>query len=371
MKKFLSLFAVAAVAALGFTSCSDDDDDPQYDVISSSNGVYVLNAGNQGAGIDGSITYLDNNSSAVSQKVYQTVNGKSLGRTVNDAVTYGSKIYIIGSGEKTIFVANRTSMKEITTIKSEMPDTEGGNVVATPRHAVAYRGHVYVSTYNNKVLDIDTLSLKVVRILDCGNYSEGMTVQDGYLYTADSDYSHAVGNASISKINLATGKTEIIKNENIVNAVDIKSYNGRLFYLDSGSYDENWNQSGQGVYELLADGTSKKLFSATGMTMANGKIFSYDAPYTNPATTPTFSVYDIAAGESKTFIDGTDIANPCAIAVDAKTNRVYITSNNLVDGIANYMIDGYCMVYDLNGVKLNKFTTGVGPSAISFNYDFK
>lgn len=107
------------------------------------------------------------------------------------------------------------------------------------------------------------------------------------------------------------------------------------------------------------------------MTMANGKIYSYDAPYTNPATTPTFSVYDIATGESKTFIDGTDIANPCAIAVDAKTNRVYITSNNLVDGFASYKTDGYCMVYDLNGVKLNKFTTGVGPSAISFNYDFK
>ena len=34
--------------------------------------------------------------------------------------------------------------------------------------------------------------------LDCGNYSEGMTVLDGYLYTADSDYGNAVGNASIS-----------------------------------------------------------------------------------------------------------------------------------------------------------------------------
>ena len=107
------------------------------------------------------------------------------------------------------------------------------------------------------------------------------------------------------------------------------------------------------------------------MAMADGKIFSFDAPYTYPSTTPTFSVTDIASGETKTFTDGKDIASPSAIAVDAKTNRVYITSNSLVDGYVSYNTDGYCVTYDLHGNKVNRFTTGVGPAAISFNYDFK
>lgn len=367
MKKIFSLMAIAAVAALGFTSCSDDDDNaPKRDVVTSSNGVYILNAGNKSAGIDGSITYLDYKSGNVSQNVYQAANGKSLGRTVNDAVTYGSRIYIVGSNESTVFIADRSTMKAVKDIKVSVNDK-----AATPRHAVAYGGHVYVSTYSNVVLDIDTLSLSVARMLDCGNYTEGMAVSGGYLYTADSDYGKAAGNASISKINLSTGKTETIKNSNIVNAVDIKAYNGRLFYLDSGSYDASYNQSGEGVYELLDDGTSKKICAATGMTLANGKIYSFDAPYTNPATTPTFSVYDIATGESKSFIDGSDIISPCAIAVDSQANRVFITSYNRVDGKLSYRTDGYCVVYDLTGKKLSQFTTGVGPSAISFNYDFK
>lgn len=367
MKKFISLFAVAAVAALGFTSCSSDDDEPQqHDVITSSNGVYILNAGNKGAGIEGSITYLDNKTGKVSQRVYQTANGKALGRTVNDAVTYGSKIYIVGSDENTIFVADRSTMKAVKDIKSEV-----NGAAAKPRHAVAAGGHVYISTYNNKVLDIDTLSLSVVRTLDCGNYSEGMTVLNGYLYTADSDYGKAEGNASISKIDLATGKTETIKAKEIVNAVDIKAYNNRLFFLDSGSYDASWNQSGQGIYELLADGTVKKVCSATGMTIANGKIYSFDAPYTYPATVPTFSVTDLASGETKKFIDGSDIKSPCAIAVDSKTNYVYVTSYNEVDGYVSYKTDGYCVVYDTAGNKKKDFVTGVGPAAISFNYDFK
>lgn len=366
MNKKIYLLATMLATAIAFSSCSDDDDDPVYDVITSSDGVYVLNAGNKKAGIEGSVTYLDNKTGEVSQRIYQTVNGTSLGRSVNDAVTYGSKIYIIGSNESTVFIADRTSMKAVKNIKSEV----NGEAV-TPRHAVAHRGHVYISTYGNKVLDIDTLSLSIVRTLDCGNYTEGMAVVGDYLYTADSDYGKAEGNASISKIDLNTGNTETIKNEKIVNAVDIKTYNGRLFYLDSGSYDENWNQSGEGIYELLANGTSKKLCAATGMAMADGKIYSFDAPYTYPATTPTFSVTDIVTGETKSFIDGADIASPSAIAVDTKTNRVYITSNSLVDGYVSYSTDGYCITYDLQGNKLKQFATGVGPAAISFNYDFK
>lgn len=67
-----------------------------------------------------------------------------------------------------------------------------------------------------------------------GPYPEGVAVNRGYLYVANSDYGN--GNASISVINLSTKATTEIKNENIRNPQEIAVAGSDIYYLDWGAY---------------------------------------------------------------------------------------------------------------------------------------
>lgn len=359
MRKFYSLFAIAAIAAFGFTSCDDDDDAPVLVPVETSEGAFVVCGGNMGGKIDGSLTYFDYASGTATQNAYKAANGESLGGTVNDAIVYGSKIYIVGSDEKTVFVANKNTLKSVAKIKAEV----NGEAV-TPRHIAADYGKVFVTTFNNAVLAIDTLTNTIADTYECGNYSEGIAIHNGAIYTADSDYGN--GNASISMIDLKTKTTTTFKHENIKNAVGIAVVNGRLFVQDSGSYDANWNQSGQGVYEI-SNGNVTKLADATEMAvdMKNGKIYTINAPYTYPATPVSYGVIDIATGTVSKFCDGTEIEYPGKISVDPVKGNVFITSYVMgTGGYADYKAAGYCTVYNTAGEYQNKFNCGVGAGVV-------
>jgi len=360
MKNYFSLLALAAVAALGFTSCSDDDDAPQLVPVTTSEGVFVVCSGNQSGKIDGSLTYYDYATGAATQNVYQAANNASLGVTIPDAVVYGSKIYIVGDGEKTIFVADRKTLKKVANIASVV-----NGEAATPRQIVADGGYVYVTTYSNAVLAIDTLT-NTVKTFKSGDYSDGIAVCNGYLYTADSDYGRygkeKHGTPSISKINLATGETETITHELIKNPQYIAAVNGRLFFVDSGYYDADYTQLEAGLFELLADKSVKKIAPATDMAATNDKIYIINAPYSYPATAPSYSVYDIATGSTSKFCDGKEIGYPAKISADPVKGIVYITSYTMKENStsANYRVPGYCAVYSPTGTYQSRFDCGVG-----------
>ena len=172
MKKYFSFLAMAAMAACSLTSCSENDGEAPEAAITIADGILVVNSG-----VDGSLTYYDYGTATAIQEVYRTVNGVSLGSTPNHAVVYGSKTYIVGSEEKTIFIADRQTLKKVTNLKVEV-----NGEAATPRQAVAAGGYVYVSTFSNAVIAIDTLTNTISRqTLDCGYYSEGMTFDTGCL----------------------------------------------------------------------------------------------------------------------------------------------------------------------------------------------
>lgn len=366
--------AMAAIAALCLTSCDDDDDAPKYYAVETSDGVFVTNSGNESGKLDGSLTYYDYATGTSRQYIELAGSGLSLGSTVNDAVVYGSKIYIIGSGEKTVFVSDKRTLNRVANVAIKVKGE-----AATPRHAAAYDGKVYVTTFSNAVIAIDTLTNTIADTYECGSYSEGIAATDDKLYVADSDYGN--GNASISIIDLKSGKTETFKHEMIKNAVGIAVVGNGIYVQDSGSYDENWNQSGQGVYYILNNFNTRaqavkveKLTDATEMAVdaSNGKIYTINAPYTYPATPVSYGVIDIATGTVSKFCDGTEIEYPSKVSVDPIKGNVFITSYVMgTGGYADYKAPGYCIIYKQDGTYQGKFDCNVGAGYVIPNTETK
>lgn len=375
MKKFYSIMAMAAIAALSLTSCDDDDDAPIITIDpveeTTSEGVFVTNNGSMGK-IDGSLTYYDYEKGTALQNVYQAANGVSLGGTVNDAVVYGSKIYIIGTDESMVFVADRKTLKKVANVAI----TVNGEA-ASPRHAAADGGKVYVTTFSKAVVAIDTLTNTISNTYECGSYSEGIAVADGKLFVADSDYGN--GNSSISIIDLKSGKTDTFKHEMIKNAVGIAVVGDNIFVQDSGTYDENWNQSGQGVYGIhglitrMAGMSVDKLADATEMAVDvyHNKIYTINAPYTVPATPVSYEVIDLTTGDVSKFSDGSEIEYPGKISVDPYKGNVYITSYVMNGGYTDYTAPCYCTIYSLGGIYQGKFDCGVGAGYVIPNTETK
>lgn len=386
MKKILSMFAIAVIGVSLFTACNDDENsEPLPNEVEVSEGVFVVNAGNAWSNIDGSLTYINTGTGGVTQNAFMAVNGRSLGGTPNDAVVYGSKLYIVSTDENTVEVVDRVTLKSIKQLSTTT--LMGADKGLQPRHLLANNGKIYVSTYGASastatdgsavgyVAAIDTATYAATTYA-VGSYPEGMAANGSIVYVANSSYGNGK-NPSLSRIDTEYGTVGEITDELITNPVSLAYVNGALYILDFGTYDASYNQSGQGVRKYQ-NGIVTKIADATMMatyykkvsdgTAAQAYIYMVNAPYTYPSKPVTYSVYNLATETTSTFIDGSDIASPCAIGVDPVTGSVYITSYVMGEsGYADSNANGYVVEYSATGTKLNRYDTGVGPSAITFN----
>ena len=99
MKKFLTMAAIAAICVPMLTACSDDENEqpnPPHVETPTVEGIFLINSGNSGDQIPGSLTYIGNNGSTTAN-AFATVNGRVLGNTPNDVLVYGSKLYIVST----------------------------------------------------------------------------------------------------------------------------------------------------------------------------------------------------------------------------------------------------------------------------------
>lgn len=380
------MFALALAGVMTFTACDDDDNgNTEPTPVDVSEGVFIINTGNAYNNIDGSLTYINTSTGAATQSAFKAKNGRSLGGTANDAVVYGSKLYIVATDENTVEVVDRSTLQSIRQLSTTA--LMGAEKGLQPRHLLAHDGKVYVSAYGasaNSATDgsavgyvaaIDTATYAATTYA-VGSYPEGMAANGGTVYVANSSWGNGV-NPSISAINTSTGAVTEIKDALITNPVSLAYVNGALYILDSGLYDASWNQTGQGVRKY-ENGTVTKIADATmmavggvGVTRTSAVepyIYMVNAPYTYPSTPVTYSVYSVGSGQTSTFTDGSDIASPCGMGVDPVTGNVYITSYVMGEyGYADYNANGYVVEYDAWGTKLNRYETGVGPSAVAFN----
>ena len=378
MKKYLFNLAVMAMGTSLLTSCLGDDsnnNNPPEVVVTK--GVFVINNGNTNQSIDGSLTYIDyaTTTPVAHQDVYKNANGKSLGGTPNDVMTYGQKVYIVGSDENTIFILDVKTAKELKQVSTT--DLLGVDEGKTPRSITAYGDKVYFTTYGGYVAAIDTINFALQAKYKVGSYPEGLSfgLSSGSttqvkLYVANSDWS--MGNGSISCIDIASGSITEIKNDKVKNPQQIAVAGDLLYVLDYGHYDGD-HQQDAGVYLINGSITSLVIPNATGMATAGRYIYTFNDPW-GGTTGPAFFVYDIRANNpmalNLTGDSAHPIISPAAIAVDSNTGNIFIASRQKDPdtGFPSYAMPGFINVYSSNGQFIESFDTGVEPHKIEFSY---
>lgn len=375
MKKSLLSFAVLMMGAALFTACSNDDDTPELKKVDVSNGMFVVGSGNKKANIDGNVSYIDYQAGAVTANAFQKANGKSLGKTANYIVDYGSKLYIVVDAEATIWVCDKNTLsvvKQINTI-----DLLGEKDGVSPRAAVGENGNLYVTFYgdsnnggNGIVAAIDTVNFAKQTTYTVGSYPDGLTIANGCIYVANSDYGNCK-NPSISKIDLGSGKVEEIKDEVITNPMQILTLGSDVYYLDYGTYDASWNQTGAGVRKITVSGEVTKVVDGTAMCTDGKKVYTVNAPY--GAAETTYLIYDAATGTTTSW-EPEGIFSPAVIAADPVTGNIFIVSyqENPETGYPGYALPSYTNQYDAQGKFVKKYeNTATGPISVVFNTDIK
>ena len=375
MKKYLLSFAVLMMGTALFTACSNDDDEPVIKPVDVSNGMFLVGSGNKKAGIDGNLSYIDYTKGTVTSNAFQLANGKSVGKTANYIMTYGNKLYIVVDAEATIWVCDKQTLKVQKQISTTalLGDKDG----VSPRAAVGKDGLLYFACYgdsynggNGIVAAIDTINFAKQKTFAVGSYPNGVTLCSGYLFVTNSDYGNNV-KPSLSKIDLTNGTVSEIKDAAITNPMEILTVGNDVYYLDYGTYDENWNQTGAGVRKVALDGKVTKVVDGTAMCTDGKKIYTVNAPYGGSGT--NYLIYDTATGATTSW-EPADVFSPAVIAADPVTGNIFIVSyqKNPDTGYAGYALPSYTNQYDATGKFVKKYeATATGPISVVFNTGVK
>lgn len=368
-------FAVLAMAMSLLTACSDDDDTPSLRPVNVSNGMFLVGSGNKRAGIDGNVSYIDYAQKTSVANVFQKANGKSVGKTANYITTYGSKLYIVVDAEATIWVCDKQTLK----IEKQLSTTQllGDADGVSPRAALGHDGKLYFACYgasttggNGIVAAIDTVNFAKQQTYAVGSYPNGLALCNGYLFVTNSDYGNNV-KPSLSKIDLTSGAVTEIKDAAITNPMEILAVGNAVYYLDYGTYDANWNQTGAGVRKVTLDGQVTKVVDGTAMCSDGKKIYTVNAPY--GAATINYPIYDIATGQTTSW-EPADIFSPAVIAADPVNGNIFVVSyqQNPDTGYAAYNMPSYTNQYDAQGNLVKKYeNTATGPISVVFNTGVK
>ena len=175
-------------------------------------------------------------------------------------------------------------------------------------------------------------------------------------------------NPSISKIDIKAGTVSEIKDAAITNPMEILTVGDAVYFLDYGTYDASWNQTGAGVRKVTLDGKVSKVVDGTAMGSDGKKIYTVNAPYGGSGI--NYYIYDIATG-SKTTWEPANIFSPAVIAADPVTGNIFIVSyqeNPNKPGKAGYALPSYTNQYDAQGNFVKKYeNTATGPISVVFN----
>lgn len=354
MKKRIYFSLLILVVAL--SACKVEDIKKDEDLPSETVKIWVLSEGNSTQN-NSSLAFYDLKSQSKDADYFQTQNNRGLGGTANDIVVYGSKAYIV------VNVSSQIEIVDIKTGKSvkQIPMFEG-ETAKQPRQIIAHKGKVYVTSFDDTVTRIDTVSLNIDGSLKVGLDPEGMAVVGDKMYVANSgglEWANGM-DKTISVVDIANFK-ELEKIEVNPNPVHIHAdTQGDVYVVSNGIYGEQ-------PAKFQKIDTKTKAVTDINMIVNNFTIFenkAYTISYDWATQKTSVQLYDCLTEKvlNESFItDAKSPKIPYSIQIDPFNNDVYIT-----DAI-DYVVLGDVYCYDKTGkLKFQVKEVGVNPNNVIF-----
>lgn len=261
-------------------------------------GYWMLSEGSPSAE-EAELAFYDAEKKELKVKQFETINSKKLGTLGNALGIYGSKMYCVitgpGFGADTsaggghIEVLNPLNGKSI----KRIPVLTKDGKLAKPRELLFDQGKVFVSTYHQEVIRIDTVSLEIDKhAAITGTLSEGMTMNNGKLYVTNSGQGN---DNKISVVNPVEMKEEKVVevNPNPTGIVSIAP--GEMYYItgyDKYAFVKMSVKDGKESFEPV-----KGIQMSDFTSHPNGKIYGVYFDWTTYAG--NVIEYDPSSGKAK------------------------------------------------------------------------
>ena len=334
-KKYL-IFVGALFLTL--SSCVKDQptEEEESALITSGNGVYIINEGNFQFG-NASVSYYDVDTKTLKEDIYKTANSIALGDVAQSMAVLNNKAYIVVNNSSKIEVVNAQTFVSVATIAG----------LPSPRYFLAVNNaKAYVSDYKANAISIVDLNTNTkTGSIPCTGFTEEMAMAYGKVF---------VTNVFRDKVYVINASTDLITDSITVgygSSSIQQDKNGKLWVLcvgdqtniiDATLYRINpLNNSVEMYYTFpVAEYPSKLKMNGTNDTM----YFLNSGVYQMPISASSLPSSPFITQGSKSFY---------ALGVDPASGVIYVA-----DAI-DYVQKSSVYRYTSQGVLLNTFKAGI------------
>lgn len=295
------------------------------------------------------LTYYEIDSNRAFTDFFERQVGRRLGDTGNDIAQYGGKIYIVVNVSSVIEVLDARAFSSVGTIL-----LFNGAQPRQPRHIAFHGRNAFVSCYDGTVAVIDTASLSVTRNIQVGAHPEGVAIQNGKLYVANSgglNFPNYDSTVSIIDLNSLTEIKRLALRINPT-SVAADAY-GDVYVISNGNYST----------------VPMRLLAIDSRADTLKTIFDFDASRIVIIDSLAF----VASNNGVMTLDVKNerVLNPSliepsnfqilyGISIDKARRELYCADAK------NYVVSGEVKVFDFNGQFKRSFPTGLIPSKAVF-----
>lgn len=331
-------------------SCNKENNTPTGKY---SQGVFIINEGGYGAG-NGSISFLDRDSSTVENDLFRAANGRQLGDVVQSLTVIGDKAYIAVNNSSKIEVVNLADFKSIATIQG----------ITFPRYIVQVsETKAYISTWDTVIKVLDLSSNTITSEIKCEAGPDIMYKSGKDIYVLNGG-GFGTGN-TVSVINSL--EDSIVKTIVVADrpAGIVADKNGLLWILCGGKGFNGWPAADDTKGALIAvDPTDYKIkrhidFPETTMHP--------DRLVTNKTADKLYFLYnngvyyfDISSNSSA-FTKVRGFENTYGLGFDKTSEWLYV-SNPM-----NFSSRGWIYRIKENGILIDSMQAEIAPSGFVFN----